>query len=190
LAAKNKISKKIQRKRRPKNIWNSVTKLGTFLKKAQIQSDIFMNTLYELRETLSFELRVEIVRALCNSVNGDILHALWEYNKRLDEGKFGNSIEENAIIHGMYDTLANILKIHPCRFPGERITINKDSAKDFIFEEYPEFLDDEMVERVSIEILRPGWKIDNKIVIKPIAFEVNSESDLLNTQSAYKQEGL
>ena len=187
MAAKKKTSKKTQKKSRPKNIWHSVTKLETFLKKAQIQSSIFMNALYELRDTLSFEIRCDLVKSLCHSVNGDILYAIWEYIRRLDEGKFLSNIEENSIIRGMYDTLTAILKMQPYRFPGEMVTIRKDAAKEFTFEEAPESLCDETADRLSFEILRPGWKVDDKIVVKPVAFESNSKSLLINSDMLIEQ---
>ena len=190
MAAKKKISKKIRKTSRPKNIWHSVTKLETFLKKAQVQSGVFINALHDLRERLSFEIKIEIVKSLCCSVNGDILHSLWEQKDRIEKGKFGNSIEENSLIIGLYDTLVTILNIHHFRIPGETLTITKDTAKSYTFEEYPESLDNEAISEFTIEILRPGWKVDDKIVIKPIVFELSSKSDLLNSNLVVKQEGV
>ncbi|MBI5641502.1 MAG: hypothetical protein HZA17_13865 [Nitrospirae bacterium] len=170
-------SEKGQKKgKRPKDIWNSVRRLEGFLKKADIHANILLDSLGVLRAAVDFEVRKEIVRGLCNSVNGDILHALLGHKKRMDEGKYGDNFEQNAILTGVLDTLTQVLDLKPARAEGERIFIRKDSAAEFTFEEYPGAMDNPDLGKFEIEVLRCGWKVKGKVVIKPVVFEKINET--------------
>lgn len=158
-------------KRKPKNVWNSVRKLEGYLKKADIQANVFLDSLQELRNEITLEVKGCIVRDLCKSVNGDILHELLEHKKRLEAGRLGNSIEQNAVLSGIFDTLTEVLQLAPVRSAGERFTVSRNSAKEYNFEEHPEALDNEKIEQFVVEVLRCGWKVENKMVVKPMVFE-------------------
>lgn len=174
---KKKAPAKIIRKR-PKDVWNSLRKLEGYLRKADIQANGFMASLRDLREMLSFEVKKEIINKLCCSVNGDILHVLIEHKNRVESGKDDGNIEQNAVLLGVYDTLSNTLGIEPFKAKGERLRISRDSAKSYEFEDYPEALGDETVKNFEIEVLRPGWKAEGRVVVKPVVFEARAEKAL------------
>lgn len=177
-------SKKIARKARPKDIWNALRKLEGHLKKADIQAGVFMDSLEELRGVIAFDVRREIVQGLCSSVNGDILHELLEHQRRVDEGVIGVSVEHNAILSGIFDCLRTTLAISPHREPGERIRIRREDAREYSFEAYPASLDDEKMEKLTVEVLRAGWKVQDKVVVKPTVCEVVCEEATDKGQSA------
>jgi hypothetical protein len=158
-------------KRRPKNVWNSVRKLEGYLRKADIQAIAFMESLRELRDSVTVEVKSNIVRELCRSVNGDILHELLEHKKEVEHGNLGNSIEQNAVLSGIFDTLTDVLDLSPVKAPGERFSVSKETAKGYVFEEYPEAMDDENLEHFRVEVLRCGWRVGGKLVVKPTVFE-------------------
>jgi len=165
-------------KRKPKKVWNSVRKLEGYLKKADIQANIFLDSLQELRDEITHEVKGCIVRDLCKSVNGDILHELLEHKMRLEAGRLGNSIEQNAILSGIFDTLTEVLHLAPVRAAGERFTVSRNSAKEYNFEEHPEALDDEKIEQFEVEVLRCGWKVESKMVVKPMVFEAGPKRNV------------
>ncbi|MCX5718222.1 MAG: hypothetical protein NTW44_08000 [Nitrospirae bacterium] len=178
---KNKTKKKSRSttiRKRPKDVWNTLRKLEGYIRKADIQANGFMASLRDLREMTSFEVKKEIINRLCRSVNGDILHALIEHKNRVESGKDDGNIEQNAVLLGVYDTLSNTLGIEPFKAKGERLRVSRDSAKDYEFEDYPESLGDETIEGFEIEVLRPGWKAENRVAVKPVVFEVRAEKAL------------
>lgn len=162
------------KKTRPKNVWNSIRKLEGYLRKADIQAGVFMHSLHELREAVSFEIKADIVQKLCNTVNGDLLHALLEHKLKTEAGQDRCNIEENAILLGIFEALENVLNLTPYRTDGERLTANKQAVREYDFDEHPEFLDSENAEKLEVEVLRCGWKIGGRIVIKPKVFEVKT----------------
>jgi len=170
---KKKTRKKPANNReRPKNVWNSARKLEGYLKKADIQANIFIDTLYELRDAVSFEIKANIVQKLCTTVNGDILNALFDHKKQIDTGRDNGSIKENTILLSVLDALVNILNLAPYRRVGERFSINGKSAKQYSFEEHPASLKDDDNQNFEVSVLRCGWKVDGKITVKPVVFEV------------------
>ena len=64
------------RKVRPRNVWISLRKLENSLHKTDIQANIFMESINELREIMSLETKSNFVHKLFNSVHGDLLSAL------------------------------------------------------------------------------------------------------------------
>ncbi|MBI5846632.1 MAG: hypothetical protein HZB31_01520 [Nitrospirae bacterium] len=158
-------------KRKPKNVWNSVRKLEGYLKKADIQANVFMDSLQELRDEITLEVKGCIVRDLCKSVNGDILHELSEHKRRREAGRLGNSIEQNAVLGSIFDTLTDVLQLAPVRNVGERFSLSRTTAKDYEFDEHPQALDDEKVEHFEVEVLRCGWKVGSRLIVRPIVFE-------------------
>ncbi|MEF9475378.1 MAG: hypothetical protein L0958_01470 [Candidatus Mariimomonas ferrooxydans] len=172
-----KIPKK--KKKRPKNVWNSARKLEGYLKKADIQANIFIDTLYELRDAVSFEIKANIVQKLCNTVNGDILNALFDHQKQIETGRDNGNIKENTILLSVLDALVNILNLVPYRRVGERFTINGKSAKKYSFEEYPVSLKDDDNQNFEVEVLRCGWKVNDKITVKPVVFNVKPRIECL-----------
>ena len=166
-------------KKRPKNVWNSARKLEGYLKKADIQANIFIDTLHELRDAVSLEIKADIVQKLCNTVNGDILNALFDHKKHVEAGKDNGDIKENAILLSVLDALENILNLAPYRRVGERFSINGKSAKKYSFEEYPASLEDGDDQGFEVEVLRCGWKVNNKIIVKPVIFEVKTRIECL-----------
>jgi hypothetical protein len=169
-----KAHKKIE-KRRPKNVWNSVRKLEGYLRKADIQAIAFMECLRELKALVAVEVKSTIVRELCRSVNGDILHELVEHKKRVEHGILGNSIEQNALLSGIFDTLTDVLDLSPVKAPGAQFSVSKEVAKNYVFEEYSETIDDENIENFRVEVLRCGWRVGGKVVVKPTVFEACAE---------------
>lgn len=173
-----KTKKRLPKKpgpRRPKDVWNSVRKLETLLRRADIQATSFMGSLKELRETVSLEVRSEIVKSLCETVNGDILAALAERRSELNEGRHGEKFDENALVGGVFEALVGSLRLTQVGRKGERSAVTRHAARDYNFEDYPESLSDESVSRFSVEIVRPGWKVDGRTVVKPKAVEVSQE---------------
>lgn len=170
---KDTKKKRIVRKTKPRNAWNSLRKLENYLKKADIQANIFMDSLNEIRDTLSFEIKAEIVKKLCNSVNGDLLSALLEHKKNVEEkGRFeGENQEANSIILGIYDALVSVLNLSPHKREGEKFFVTRESAREYDFDEHPEALDDERIQKFQVEVLRCGWKLGEKVVVKPKVFE-------------------
>ena len=158
-------------KRKPKNVWNSARKLEGYLKKADIQASVFLDSLQELIDEIALEVRGCVVRDLCRSVNGDILHELLEHKRRMEAGRLGNSIEQNAVLGGIFDTIAEVLHLAPVRSAGERFSVSRNSAKEYNFEKYPEALGNESIEQFEVEVLRSGWKVGNKLIVKPTVFE-------------------
>lgn len=173
-----KTPKKKRKASRPRDVWNSVRKLEGFIRKADIQAGVFLESLQRLRDAVLFEVKRDIVKGLCSSVNGDILNELLQHKIKMSVGSPGISMEHNAILMGIFDTLANVLDLSPYRMQGERFAINKASAKDYIFENYPESLDKEEVDRIEAVVLRPGWKIQGKVVVKPTVFEAGAKRDV------------
>ena len=178
LKAKKRPSETKNQRKRPKDVWNSVRKLEGFLKKADIQASIFMDSLYELRDAVSLEVKSEIVKGLCSSVNGDILHALLEQKKRVEEGRDSGDIEKNAVMLGILDTLSSVLNLEAVGCPGERISVARANAKQYDFEEYPEALNDTGKKTFDVMILRPGWKMKETIVVKPKVFEAGPKKNV------------
>ena len=183
MKTKKKTADKKQQARRPKDVWNSVRKLEGFLKKADIQAGIFMDSLCELRDAISLEVKADTVKGLCSSVNGDILHALLEQKKRVDEGRDSADIEKNAIMLGIFDTLIRVLDLESVGTPGERIQVTRETVKQYDFEEYPEALNTAETKTFKVAVLRPGWKIGETMVIKPKVFETCVESELILTET-------
>lgn len=183
MKTKKKTAKKRPTTKRPKDVWNSVRKLEGFLKKADIQAGIFMNSLCELRGAISLEVKADIVKGLCSSVNGDILHALYEQKKRVDEGRDSGDIEKNAVMLGIFDTLISVLDLESVGTPEERIHITRETAKQYDFEEYPEALNAAETKTFKVAVLRPGWKIGETMVIKPKVFEICEDSELILTEA-------
>ncbi|MBI4699251.1 MAG: hypothetical protein HY758_10215 [Nitrospirae bacterium] len=169
-----KSHKKKTKKRRPKNVWNSLRKLEGYLKKADIQANIFMDSLYELKEKVSFDIKRDMVNELCNSVDGDILHALHELNNNIDVLKTKANEEQLQSMVNLYETITRSLNITPFRYAGERFSLRKPSVKKYKFDEYPESLDVNSIDEFEVEVLRCGWKMADKIIIKPVVFEVEN----------------
>lgn len=170
---KNTEKKRIVLKAKPRNVWNSLRKLENYLKKADIQANIFMDSLNEIRETLSFEIKAEFVKKLCNSVNGDLLSALLEHKKIIEEkgrNEEGNT-KANSIILGIFDSLISVLNLSPYKSAGEKFFVTRESARDYDFDEHPESLDEEGIQKFQVEVLRCGWKLGEKVVVKPKVFE-------------------
>ena len=165
-------NKKASRKARPKDIWNSLRKLEGYLRKADIQAGVFLDSLRELRGVISLEVRREIVKGFCSSVNGDILHELLLHQRRMHEGHVGGSVEHNAVLSGIFDCLTTTLDLLPFLEPGERLSIRKADVRGYSFEEYPESLDEEGKEKIDVEVLRAGWKVQGKVVVKPTVCEI------------------
>ncbi|MDA8106072.1 MAG: hypothetical protein M0Z71_11935 [Nitrospiraceae bacterium] len=165
------------KKTRPRNVWNSVRKLQNYLKKADIEAMVFMDSLQELRDAVMLDVRAEIVRGLCNTVHGDLLNALLEYRKKIENGADSGDIGENAVMIGLLDTLMQKLCVRPFRTSGERFSVRRDAATDYEFEEYPEAIADDKNTKFEVEVLRPGWKIDERIIIKPKVIEISSAEE-------------
>lgn len=168
-------NKQTLKKTRPKNVWNTVRKLEGYLKKADIQASVFMNSLHELREAVSFEIKTDIVQKLCNTVNGDLLHALLEHKIKTEAGQDRGNIEENAILLGIFKALEHVLDLTPYRSDRERLAVSKEAVREYDFDEHPESLDNENAKKLEVEVLRCGWKIGDRIVIKPKVFEVKTK---------------
>jgi hypothetical protein len=123
---------------------------------------------------VAVEYQAEIVQKLCNTVNGDILHALLEHKRKVEAGKDGGNIEENAILLGILESLEHVLNLTPFRMTGEYITLGKELVREYEFDEHPETLDNEDVKTIEVEVLRCGWKVGGRVVIKPKVFEVKT----------------
>jgi hypothetical protein len=167
---------KTNRRAKPRSVWNSLRKLENYLRKADIQADIFMDSLNELRDVIAFEIKTDFIRKLCNSVHGDLLGALWNHQKMVEEKQAadGENKEVLATLIGVLDMLVKYFGLRPCKFQGERFFVSRESAKNFDFDEVPENLDDERGQKVEVEVLRCGWKIGDKVIQKPKVFGVPS----------------
>ncbi|MBI5640596.1 MAG: hypothetical protein HZA17_09240 [Nitrospirae bacterium] len=44
---------------------------------------------------------------------------------------------------------------------------------DYTFEVHPASFDDPNRDRFEVEVLRSGWKVNGKLIVKPVVFEVN-----------------
>lgn len=168
------------RARKPRNVWNSLRKLENYLRKADIQSNIFMESISDLREAISFETKSTLIDHLCNSVRGDLLSALWNYQKMTEEkqGTDGKDEEVGVILLGVFEVLAKYFDLRPYKSQGERFFASRETAKDFDFEEIPEEIHNERVEKVEVEVLRCGWKIGDKVVRKPKVFLVSQNANV------------
>jgi len=180
-AGKTRIRKtrkkgKSPRKTKPRSVWNPLRKLENYLRKADLQADIFMDSLNELRDVIAFEVKADFVRRLCNSVHGDLLSALWTHRKKVEEKQLGDAENEEAaaLLTGVFEMLMQLLDLRPCKSQGERLFVSRESAKGFEFDEVPENLGDQKVRQVEVEVLRCGWKIGEKVIQKPKVFEVPS----------------
>jgi hypothetical protein len=164
-----------RRARRPRNVWNSLRKLQNYLRKADIHANIFMEVMSDLREAISFETKSSLIDKLCGSVQGDLLIAIRNYQKMIEEKQRtdGKDEEAGSILLGVFEVLAKYLDLRPCKSQGERFFVSPESAKNFDFEEIPEKLEHGRVQRVEVEVLRCGWKIGEKIVRKPRVFSVS-----------------
>lgn len=161
---------------KPRNVWNSLRKLENYLRKADLQSNIFMESMNELRDIIAFEVKTNLIKELCNSVHGDLLSALWNHQKKIEEKQVreGENKEVVFILLGVFEVLVKYFDLRPCKFQGERFFVSRETAKGFDFDEIPENLDDERVQKVEVEVLRCGWKIGEKVIQKPRVFEVSS----------------
>ena len=180
-AGKTRIRKtrkkgKSTRKTKPRSVWNPLRKLENYLRNADLQADIFMDSLNELRDVIAFEVKADFVRRLCNSVHGDLLGALWNHRKMTEERQAadGENKEVLATLDGVLDVLVKYFSLRPCKSQGERISVPRESLKEFEFDEVPESLGDPKVRQVEVEVLRCGWKIGEKVIQKPKVFEVPS----------------
>ncbi|OGP60991.1 MAG: hypothetical protein A2162_07280 [Deltaproteobacteria bacterium RBG_13_52_11b] len=167
---------KSTRRARPRNVWNSLRRLENYLRKADLQADIFMDSLNELRDVMAFEIKTEFIKKLCNSVHGDLLGALWNQQKKVEEKQVTDRENEEvvAILCGVFEVLVKYFDLRPYKFQGERLFVSRESARNFDFDEVPENLDDEKVQKVEVEVLRCGWKIGDKVIQKPKVFGVSS----------------
>jgi hypothetical protein len=150
-------------------------RLENYLHKTDIQANIFMESINELREMMSFEIKSNLVHKLCNSVNGDLLSALWEHKRVIEEGEVVSEKEEEAglILLGVFEVLAKYLDLQSYKAKGERLFVTRETAKYFDFDEIPENLNDDRVQDIAVEVLRCGWKIDDKVIQKPKVFVVS-----------------
>lgn len=166
--------KRIIQKPRPRNVWNSLRKLEIYLKKADIQANIFMESLNELRDILSFEFKADFVKKLCNSINGDLLSALWNHKKSIEEKQItdGEKKEADIILLGVFDALKKSLDLSPFKIEGEKFSVTRETAKNYDFDEIPDSLTNERIQKFEVEVLRCGWKIGEKVIQKPKVFEV------------------
>jgi len=164
--------KRIIQKPRPRNVWNSLRKLEIYLKKADIQANIFMESLNELRDILSFEFKADFVKKLCNSINGDLLSALWNHIKSIEEKQItdGEKKEADIILLGVFDALKKSLDLSPFKIEGEKFSVTRETAKNYDFDEIPDSLANERVQKFEVEVLRCGWKIGDKVIQKPKVF--------------------
>jgi hypothetical protein len=163
------------RKVRPRNIWNSLRKLENYLHKTDIQANIFMESINELREIMSFEIKSSFVHKLCNSVHGDLLSALWDHKRLTEEDEVVGEKEKGAgvILLGVFEVLAKFLDLQSYKANGERLFVTREMAKYFDFDEIPENLNDDRVQDIEVEVLRCGWKIGEKVIQKPKVFVVS-----------------
>lgn len=163
------------RKVRPRNVLNSLRKLEIYLKKADIQANIFMESLNELRDILSFEFKADFVKKLCNSINGDLLSALWNHKKSIEEKQItdGEKKEADIILLGVFDALKKSLDLSPFKIEGEKFSVTRETAKNYDFDEIPENLNDDRGQNIEVEVLRCGWKIGDKVIQKPKVFVVS-----------------
>lgn len=163
------------RKVRPKNVWNSLRKLENYLHKTDIQANIFLESINELKEKMFFEIKSDLVHNLCNSVHGDLLSALWN-QKRVIEGDeviTETEKETGEILLGVFEVLVKFLGLQSYKIIGERFLMTRETAKHFDFDEIPENLDDDRVHNIEVEVLRCGWKIGDKVIQKPKVFAVS-----------------
>jgi hypothetical protein len=161
---------------KPRNVWHSLRKLENYLRKADLQADIFMESLNELRDAIAFEIKTEFIKKLCSSVHGDLLGALWNYRKEMEDKQAvdGANTEAGVILLGIFEVLMQFLDLHPHRCGGDRFVVTRESAKQLEFDEVPRKLDDERGQEIEVEVLRCGWKIGEKVIQKPRVFEVSS----------------
>ena len=166
--------KRIIQKPKPRNVWNSLRKLEIYLKKADIQANIFMESLNELRDILSFEFKADFVKKLCNSINGDLLSALWNHKKSIEEKQItdGEKKEADSVLLGVFDALKKSLDLSPFKIEGEKFSVTRETAKNYDFDEIPDSLTNERIQKFEVEVLRCGWKIGEKVIQKPKVFEV------------------
>lgn len=173
--SKKNIKNEHTRKVRPRNVWNSLRKLENYFHKADIQANIFMESINELREIMSFEIKSNFVQKLCNSVHGDLLSALWNQKRVIEEDEVITEREEEtgAILLGVFEVLVKFLNLQSYKAIGERLFVTHETAKYFDFDEIPEKLNDDRVQNIEVEVLRCGWKIGDKLIQKPKVFVVS-----------------
>ena len=168
--------KRVRRRvRKPRNVWNSLRKLENYLRKADIQANIFMEAMSDLREIVSFETKSTLIDKLCNSAQGDLLTALWNHQAAVGkkQGTDGKDEEVSVILLGVFEVLTRYLDLRPYKSQDERFFVSRETAKDFDFEEIPEKMHHGRVQKVEVEVLRCGWKIGDKVVRKPRVFSVS-----------------
>ena len=173
--SKKGIKNKNTCKAKPRNVWNALRKLENYLNKADIQSNVLMKSLKELREKISFEIKSDFVQKLCNSVHGDLLSALWNHKMLTEDNGVINEREKEigAVLLGVFDVLVKFLDLQSYKARGERLFVTHETAKHFDFDEIPENLNDNRVQNVEVEVLRCGWKIGDKVIQKPKVFAVS-----------------
>ena len=160
------------RKARPRNVWNSLRKLENYLHKTDIQANIFMESINELREIMSFEVKSNLLQKLCNSVHGDLLSALRNQKRAIEEGEVIDEKEKEArvILLGVFEVLADFLDLQFYKAEGERFFVTREAAGNFEFDEIPEKLHDDRVQNIEVEVLMCGWKIGDKVIQKQKVF--------------------
>ncbi len=173
--SRKRIKCKEVRKVKPRNVWNSLRKLEIYLSKADIRANLFLESISELREMMSLEIKSDFVQKLCNSVNGDLLSALWNHQLETEEDETipEREKEAGAILSGVFEVLVKFLGLQCYKATGERLTVTHETAKVFNFDEIPEKLNDRRVHGIEVEVLRCGWKIGNKVIQKPTVFVVS-----------------
>ena len=60
----------------------------------------------------------------------------------------------------------------PFKIEGEKSSVTRETAKNYDFDEIPDSLANERVQKFEVEVLRCGWKIGDKEIQKPKVFEV------------------
>jgi hypothetical protein len=122
------------------------------------------NALEALRDQERTQALKELLLALRNSPNGDIL------GHTLDASTDGRNSPAEAIIEALVEAFA----ISPSRSPGERISLQNGQIPDKF--ELDRSIGQEQEDCAEVEVISSGWNYKNYPLLKPVVRPILSQS--------------
>lgn len=164
--------KKIARARprrpaRPREVYLAVRKLLDTTNHIRARAAELETALEALREQERSKAVKELLLALRNSADGDLL--------RFDPSAPGDGGDSTA--QAIIGALVDAFSIVPIRTPGERITVRDGQIPDTL--ELDRSIGDEVEICVATEVVSVGWSYSNQTLLKPVVrplFAVNPPS--------------
>jgi hypothetical protein len=152
---RKKVSQpKASRPRRPRRVHLAIRKLLDTTNHIQARAAELENALDELREQERIKAVKDLLLALRNSANGDLL-------------RFDSTVPvENDRTRAIVDAVSEAFSIVPLHQIGERIPVRDGKIPDSL--ELDRSIGEEVGKCVAAEIVSVGWKFKEQTIIKPV----------------------